>query len=320
LKSRTERARNLACTLFIALLLGGCATSPQTRLLLDDPPAVPRQVELTEVPFFPQQEYHCGPAALAAIVNFRGGAVRPEEIAEKVYVPELKGSLQVEIAAAARQFDLLPVEHDGRMESLLRELAAGNPVFVLQNLAIDIFPVWHYEVVVGYDFDARDMILRSGTHKRLTRSFAKFEKTWQRAGHWGLVLVPPDSIPATASADAYLDAAIGMEQVGRLAGARQAYETALGRWTGNPLALSGLGNTAYALGDFAAAESAYRAALDAEPGNAAIWNNLAYALAQLGHRDASMQAIGQALELEPENDNFRQSYEELETWPRADGN
>ena len=36
----------------------------------------------------------------------------------------------------------------------------------------------------AYDFEARDMIMRSGTHRRLTRSFTKFEKTWQRAGHW----------------------------------------------------------------------------------------------------------------------------------------
>jgi hypothetical protein len=315
LKSPPKRARNLACALFIALFLGGCATSPQTRLLLDDPPAVPRQVELTGVPFFPQQEYHCGPAALAAIINYRGGSVIPEQIAEKIYVPELKGSLQVEVVAAARQYDLLPVKLDGRMESLLRELDAGNPVFVLQNLAIDLYPVWHYEVLVGYDFETRDMILRSGTHRRLTRSFAKFEKTWQRAGHWALVLVPPDTIPVTASASAYLDAAIGMEQVGQIAGARLAYQTALGRWPDNLLAYSGSGNTAYALGDYAGAESAYRAALEREPGNAALWNNLAYALAQLGRRDASMQAIGRALELEPENDNFMQSYQELESWP-----
>ena len=283
--------------------------------MLDEPPDIPPRVELAEVPFFPQQEYHCGPAALAAIINYRGGSVIPDQIAEKIYVPELKGSLQVEVVAAARQFDLLPVVLDGRLESLLRELHAGNPVFVLQNLAIDIFPVWHYEILIGYDFEAREMILRSGTNRRITRSFALFEKTWQRAGHWALVLVPPDAIPATADADAYLDAAIGMEQVGHTASASQAYQTALGRWPGNLLAHSGLGNTAYALGDYAAAESAYRAALDIDPENAAIWNNLAYALAQLGRRDASVQAIGRALELEPDNDNFMESYEELETWP-----
>ncbi len=306
-----ERARGLACTLFIALFLGGCATSPQTRLLIDEPPPIPPRVELTEVPFFPQQEYHCGPAALAAIINYHGGAVIPDQIAEQIYVPELKGSLQVEVVAAARQYDLLPVVLDGRMESLLHELDAGNPVFVLQNLAIDLLPVWHYEIVIGYDLDDREMILRSGTSRRTTRSFATFEKTWQRAGHWALVLVPPERIPVTASADVFLDAAIDMEQIGRTVTARKAYTAAAARWPDNLLAHSGLGNTAYALGDYAAAEAAYRAAIERAPGEAAIWNNLASALAAQGRRTASLDAIRRAIEIEPDNANFVDSLSEL---------
>ena len=308
----SRRARIFACTLFFVLLLtGGCATSPQTRQLLDEPPPVPPRVELTEVPFFPQQEYHCGPASLAAIINFHGGAVIPDQVAEQIYVPELQGSLQVEVVAATRQYDLLPVELDGRLESLLRELDAGNPVFVLQNLSIDLLPLWHYEIVIGYDLDTREMILRSGTSRRLTRSFATFEKTWQRAGYWALVPVPPERIPATASAASFLQTAIDMEQVGRTATARKAYRAAAARWPDNLLAHSGLGNTAYALGDYAAAEAAYRAALELAPGEAPIWNNLAYALAAQGRRTASLDAIRRALEIEPDNANFVDSLSEL---------
>lgn len=306
-----KRACRSACAFLILLLVTACATSPQTRQLLDDPPDLPTRVELDEVPFYPQQEFHCGPAALAAVISYRGIAATPEQIAGMIYVPGLKGSLQTEISAAARQFDLLPVRLEQRMESLLRELDAGNPVFVLQNLAVDWYPMWHYEVVIGYDFEARDMILRSGTHRRITRSFAKFEKTWQRAGHWGLVLVPPERVPTTADAAAYLDAVIGLEQVGRLATANRAYRSALQRWPDNLLAYSGLGNTAYALAHYADAEQAYRRALDIDPENAAIWNNLAYTLAQLGEREASLDAVERAIELEPGNTNYLDSREEL---------
>ncbi|MCP4765382.1 MAG: PA2778 family cysteine peptidase [Gammaproteobacteria bacterium] len=299
-------------------LLTACATSPQTRQLVDDPPAIPQRVELTEVPFFPQQEYHCGPAALAGIINYRGTVVQPDEIARLVYVPELKGSLQVEIVAASRQFGLLPVQLDGKLESLLRELEAGNPVFVLQNLGLDAYPLWHYEIVIGYDFDERYMILRSGVNRRITRSFALFEKTWQRADHWALVLVDSDSIPATASAAAYLDAVIGLEQVGHPRTAHQAYVTSLRRWPDNLLAHIGLGNTAYALGEYTDAATAYRQALQIDPDKAEVWNNLAYTLAQLGERGSSLAAIAQALELDPDNQNFRDSRAELEDWKQAD--
>lgn len=308
------RACLAACAFFLLLAAGGCATSPQTRLLLDDPPDIPPRVELTEVPFFPQQEYHCGPAALASVINYRGIDARPEQIAKLVYVPELKGSLQIEIVAATRQFDLLPVRLDGSLRSLLLELAAGNPVFVLQNLALDIYPLWHYEVVIGYDFERRHMILRSGLNRRITRSFALFEKTWQRAGHWALVPVGADSIPVSASAGSYLDAAIGMEQVGRTATARQAYDSARRRWPDNPLAHSGYANSAYAMGEFGAAEAAYRAALEIDAQRAGIWNNLAYALAQLRRHEAALDAIRRALELDPDNTDFHDSFEELTSW------
>lgn len=303
-----------AFALIFLLYLGGCATSPQTRLLLDEPPDVPTRVELKQVPFYPQLQYHCGPAALAAILNYRGREVGPAQIAELIYVPDLKGSLQVEVVAATRQFDLLPVRLDGRLESLLLELAAGNPVFVLQNLGLDAVPVWHYEILIGYDFETKQMILRSGTHERVTRPFALFEKTWQRAGHWALAVVPADVVPASADADAFIEAAIGMEQVGRLDSARRAYRRAASRWPDNLVAFSGAGNTAYALGDFGAAEAAYRNALRIDPRKAEVWNNLAYALAQLGrHRDA-LEAIRRALELDPENPNLRHSFDELSNW------
>jgi tetratricopeptide (TPR) repeat protein len=314
LNFRSKRARLVACALILLSYLGGCATSPQTRLLLDNPPAIPQRVELTEVPFFPQQQYHCGPASLASIINYRGTPVEPDQIAQMIYVPGLKGSLQIEVEAATRQFEMLPVQLDGKLESLLRELAAGNPVFVLQNLGLDSIPVWHYEVVVGYDFVERIVILRSGVNARVLRSFALFEKTWQRAGHWALAVVSVDSIPVTASADAYLDAVLGMEQVGRIASANHAYATALRRWPENFLAYTGLANSYYAMGEFAAAETAYRSALMIDPQKAEVWNNLAYVLAQLGRHESSIDAIEHALELDPDNQNFNDSYNELVNW------
>ncbi len=309
------RARVGACALFVCVLFAGCATTPQTRSLLDAPPAdLPPRVELESVPFYSQLEYHCGPASLAAIYNYRGIAVVPDQVAREVFVPGLRGSLQAEVVAATRQYDLLPVVLDGRLESILRELAAGNPVFVLQNLGLDMAPVWHYEIVVGYDFDHRQLILRSGTNRRIARSFKTFERTWRRAGNWALAIVPPDAIPATADSAAFLAAAVDLEAVGRIDAARRAYAAAVERWPDNLVALAGLGNTAYAQGEFIAAETAYRAALERNPQRADVWNNLAYALAEQGRLASAMDAIRRALELEPANPNFADSLIELSNW------
>ena len=51
--------------------LAGCAT-PQTDRLMKSPAQLPPKVELTNVPFFPQEAYQCGPAALAMALAWSG--------------------------------------------------------------------------------------------------------------------------------------------------------------------------------------------------------------------------------------------------------
>src|SRR5437868_6842253 len=89
--------KNARCIAGVFLLvLGGCASlAPQTTQLRDRlPPALHDYVELKEVPFFPQDEYQCGPAALATVLNTFGVKVTPEELVPEVYLPARKGSLQ----------------------------------------------------------------------------------------------------------------------------------------------------------------------------------------------------------------------------------
>ena len=52
----------------LASLLAGCADSPQ---LADGlPTAASRSIELDATPFFPQEDYQCGPAALATLLVY----------------------------------------------------------------------------------------------------------------------------------------------------------------------------------------------------------------------------------------------------------
>lgn len=296
------------------LLLGilcACTTPGQTLDLRQNPPDIPPSRELVNIPFYPQTENHCGPAALATILQHYNIDAEPDELADRVYTPGLAGSLQIEMVAATRTYKLLPVQHDGRIESLLREIDAGNPVLVFQNLGLDSFPYWHYAVVVGYDLNKQTLALRSGTEKRLVRPFDNFERTWQRGGYWGLVIVPPHQIPATATVEAFINSVVDLEQTGHLQAANSAYQTALSRWPDNLIAYMGMGNTAYALGRYQEAGSAYRQLLKLSPKTAVAWNNLAYALAAQGDRRASLDAVNRAIQLSPDNANFQQSLVEL---------
>ena len=312
---QVRHAYKLVGVLIVLIATGACSTPYQTLNIRHKPPAdIPLQQELVSTPFFPQQKYHCGPAALAMVINYRDIAVIPDELAPMIYVPGLKGSLQEELIAATRQYDLLPVRLDGELRSVLWEIAAGNPVLVMQNLGLDVLPKWHYAVAVGYDLSDQTIVLRSGLYERLVRSFSLFERTWKRAGYWSLAIVPPEVIPSTVKAEGYLNTVVEFEQTGRLAPAHRAYLSASNKWPANMLAQIGIGNTAYALGQYQKSELAYKKVLELTPQKAEVWNNLAYALVKQGKFTESMDAIDRALDIAPGNAGFLQSRSELRQW------
>lgn len=284
---------------YVALLLGGCATiAPQTVALKNDRPAnLPMRVELEEVPFFPQEDYQCGPAALATVLNANGVHVAPEELTKQVYLPGRKGSLATEMLAAARRNGMLAYELTPTLPALLSEVAAGNPVVVLEDFGVSFYPLWHFAVVVGYDMDAGKLILRSGLRERQTVPFALFERVWRHADYWAMLALPPTKLPASADESRYLASAIALEVSGHVAGANTAYALLLTRWPKNPTARMGLGNTAYALGRLEQAEHAFRQATLDDPQSAAAFNNLAQTLADERRYAEALQVAAQAVKL-----------------------
>ncbi len=293
-------------TVLVATLhmLAGCATPQLTERLLAQPPVdLPPQVELSDVPFFPQELYQCGPAALAEVLQYRGIEATPEALKGEVYLPERQGSLQVELIAAARSRGMVVYPLEPSLEDLLAELAAGNPVLVLQNLSLPIYPLWHYAVVIGYDLSRETLLLRSGTTARQETPLATFERTWARGDHWAILILPPDQLPETADHLKYLTVVQELEAVGRVPQARAAFETALKKWPRSEIAWFGLGNTAYALDEFSQAEAAFRALLEITPLNVPAWNNLAYTLVAQGCDREAEQAAQCALALAPTDEN-----------------
>jgi tetratricopeptide (TPR) repeat protein len=149
---------------------------------------------------------------------------------------------------------------------------------------------------VGYDRPREEIVLRSGTTRRLTMTLSNFERTWARSQYWAMVAMAPDRLPATAAEDPYVAAAVALERVSADA-ARHAYAAALARWPRNLLARMAIGNRAYRAHDYAAAAAAYRRAADDHPGAADAWNNLAQALLQLGRKPEALEAAQRALAL-----------------------
>lgn len=292
-----------------AALLAGCAATRGNALPEGAGAGLPAAAEIAAAPFFPQEDYQCGPAALAAALTHAGRETTPEALVPQVYLPARKGSLQAEMLATARRHGRLAYPLAPRLEDLLREIVAGNPVIVLQNLALDWAPQWHYAVAIGYELGAPSIVLRSGTTRRLEMSLDVFDRTWVRSGRWAMLALPPERLPATANEPSYLAAVAALERVAPAA-ARRAYETALERWPRSLAARIGLGNASYAMRDLAGAAAAYRRATQEHPEAADAWNNLAQALHELGSRDAALAAAQRAVALGgPRQAVYRQTLE-----------
>lgn len=289
-------------------MLVGCATNHSLPVA---PSALAPRAELTDTPFFPQEPEQCGPAALATVLNFHGHTTTPDILRTWIYVPKRGGSLQLEIAATARRHDMLAYPLEGELETLLRELAGGHPVLVLQNLGLSWLPRWHYAVAIGYDLERRVLLLRSGTEHRRETDFDVFMNTWRRGGAWALVIIPPDRAPAAAELETWLNAATDLEATQRYDAAYRAFTTIATRAPDDARAWLGLANNALHVGRADAAAHAYRQSLNIQPGQPITWNNFAYALRDMSCGDEASRAVACAVALAPRDARVADSSREI---------
>lgn len=281
--------------LAFSILLNACVATGVKEVTQNK--ALPRHVELTQTPFYPQEDYQCGPAALATALNTIDIRVTPEQLKPEVYIPARKGSLQIEMLATARRHGAFTMQIPPNLDALLQEIAAGNVVLVMQNLGLSVAPSWHYAVVVGYDLDKELMWLRSGTFERFEMSLSAFQRTWARSQHWAFVALPPGEIPVSIAADDLAKALVLFEKTAKNEAKFQAYSNAVERWPTHLVLLMGLGNSAYVLRDFKTAATAFKQAVLAHPNSAAAHNNLANVLLAQGEATQALKFATQALQL-----------------------
>ena len=271
-----------------------------------------KRVEINDVPFYAQEEYQCGPAALAMLLDWSGVSVTPQELVPLVYVPERQGSFQLEMVAATRFYNRIPYTLKPDFQSLIDELEAGHPVLVFQNLGLDWIPRWHYAVVYGIDLANNEIILHSGTVERHVLALDTFERTWQRTDKWAMVLMPPDKLPASAEPLPYIKAISYFETNGKLELARQAYQAAVERWPESLLTLMGMGNVNYRLQQLSQAQQFYQKAIEINSEYAPAHNNLAQVLMEQGELKLAREHARAAVHLGGEHaENYQDTLSQI---------
>ena len=292
------------------LLLTACQTPPQTKALLGEPPPITNHHLINKVPFYPQQQFFCGPTTLAEVANFYDLEQSPEAIAPSTFVPGLEGSLQIEMVAASRQLGMLAYAERGTMRQLLNLLAENIPVIVLQNNSVAWLPQWHYAVAIGYDLASQEIILHTGVTQEHRLNFATFERTWQRGDYWMLVMLPPSQSSEHLAPFVYTKACQDLLDTGQNNAGVTALQSAIKQWPDYWLPYFLLANHYLADAPDIAIKW-YKQGYAYGQHEVSYLNNYAYALAQNHCFDQATVLIDKALKLAPEDSNVLDTQQEI---------
>lgn len=232
---------------FVLILLLACV-SCATRTPVTDKFQDKKELSyrIKDVPVIKQDDYHCGPATMAMVMQYHGGKQKPHELASGLFHKKLKGSFFPEMKARARSEGMMVLEVND-LKKVFEEVRTGHPVIVLQNNGIKFFPRWHFAVLTGMDFDGPDVYLNDGNKKVNVDDMRFFERSFVLGGRRALVLLPPGILSATAGEIEHVEAALMLESLGKTQEAAVAYQSILKKWPQSELAALGAANSLYAL-------------------------------------------------------------------------
>ena len=72
-------------------------------------------------PFHAQEDYQCGPASLASVMNYWKIDVTPDDIAKEIYSKSAKGTLNIDMVIYPQKKGLLAEQYSGGMKDLKKK-------------------------------------------------------------------------------------------------------------------------------------------------------------------------------------------------------
>ncbi len=142
------------------------------------------------VPHHPEPEGFCGPSALTSVLNYWRSDISVDEVTRAVYLPQLKGTLGIDLARFAREKGMRAEMMTGSLLELKANLSRGIPPIAFINLGVRLFPVGHFVVVTGIDEARQEVIVHSGPEANQQIPYRVFLAAWEKTGFWMLQVVP----------------------------------------------------------------------------------------------------------------------------------
>lgn len=292
---KTSKFNSLLLTVAILIISSGCA--PKNPLPVNNTYSSSK----LDVPFIAPRSELCAASSIEMISLYwqLHTSFIPHmslyELDARTLIPLKGGTLQIELINAARADGLIAYPIEPTFDALIGELTEYHPVIVLVNRGYSWYPLWHYAVITGYDAKMQTMLMHFGDMPNEAVSIGTFAALWERSGNWGVVLLPPGQLPASASAEKYLNIAYNFEKIGMTDEAIISYETARKRWPNYIPLLFALGNIYYDVHQISKAEEVYRYILMIDSKYSFALNNLAILLCHTGRSDEALKLLNQVV-------------------------
>jgi ABC-type bacteriocin/lantibiotic exporter with double-glycine peptidase domain len=142
-----------------------------------------------DVPFFPQEEFQCGPAALASVLNYWNADVSPDDVAAEIFSKSARGTLTIDMILHAQKNGFYAEQFRGSLEKVREYVDAGYPLVVLVDYGFWLIQANHFMVVIGYGGD--HVIVHSGKTANKFLQVNKFLTSWEKTGYWTLLIRRP---------------------------------------------------------------------------------------------------------------------------------
>jgi ABC-type bacteriocin/lantibiotic exporter with double-glycine peptidase domain len=171
--------------LFVWGMLSGCAGPP--------PPVRTNNnmsSHLLVVPFFADDTDQCGPSTLASVLSYWGVSAKPGALKKEVYLPQLRGTLPIDMFLAAQAFGMKVESYNGSIDNIRSQLDHGHPLVAFLNLGYKFFPQGHYVVITGYDDRRQGVYIHSGLEENKFVRYDRFLRDWEKTGRWTLLVIP----------------------------------------------------------------------------------------------------------------------------------
>lgn len=171
----------------MVLIFSGCAVSPVY--------VKPGEMVLIEgVPFFRQEEFQCGPSALATVVNYwyaknnTGESLSYADAVAAVYSPSAGGVLGIDLELHAKKSGFNAIQYQGSIADIKKNIDRAAPLIILVDYGFSLYQQNHFMVTTGYT--GKGIVVNSGRKQNEIIPEDDLEKIWKKTNFWSLLIEP----------------------------------------------------------------------------------------------------------------------------------